>query len=275
MKCVLTVFFILSVFLSGCVLSDEQLNTSFATDCTEESVTIPTESMAAEETTEPTAPPDLLGIEAGSHLLKFTDPNSGAFFEYYAFIPHNAVKNMPLILFLHGDGEIGKINALENIALVENAKAIYGEEFPFIAIAPCRRQKSWCTGSSPKTLIALLDEAVHTYEIDPDHVIITGFSSGAMGTWYMITNHTEHFSAAVPISCPNEYPIVYNNIKNIPIWGFVGGKEEYYTKKMTEIINWTAEIGGDAKLTVLEDMSHQGMDKASYTRDVIDWMIAQ
>ena len=143
---------------------------------------------------------------------------------------------MPLVIFLHGDGEIGRIDALENIALMENCKEFYGNEFPFIAIAPCRFQKSWSFGDSPSALIALIQETVDSYHIDPDRVIISGFSSGAMGVWYLISNYPDYFSAAVPISCPNEYPIIYENIINVPIWSFVGEKEEYYTRKMGEII---------------------------------------
>ena len=44
---------------------------------------------------------------------------------------------------------------------------------------------------------------------------------------------------------------------------------------MAEIISWTAEIGGDATLTVIDDMPHMGMDKAAFSKEVIDWMIAQ
>jgi len=210
-----------------------------------------------EPTTEPTEDPNLLNVEAGSFFSKYTDPNSNDFLELYTFVPENAAKNMPLIVFLHGDGEIGQSYLLEHIALVDNAKEIYGEEFPFIAIAPCKRQKSWCEYQVPRTVLSLIDDTIQRYEIDPEKVIITGFSSGAMGAWYMITNHTELFSCCVPISCPNEYPILYHKIKDIPIWGFVGEKEEYYTQKMAEIINWTVEIGGDAKLTVLEGMYHK------------------
>ena len=86
---------------------------------------------------------------------------------------------------------------------------------------------------------------------------------------------TELFSAAVPISCPNEYPVLYHKMKDVPIWGFVGEKEEYYTRKMGEIIAQTVDAGGDAKLTVIEGMAHQGMDDAAFTQDVIEWMLSQ
>ena len=248
--------------------------------------TIPTETdIPAESILETTTPslletvpsedPDLLPVESGAYLSKYVNSEFGAFLEYYTFIPENAVKNMPLVIFLHGDGEIGRIDALKNIALVDNAIEYYGDSYPFIAIAPCRLQKSWCTGVLPQTVLSLIDETIAKYDIDPEKVIITGFSSGAMGTWYLISNHSEYFSAAVPISCPNEYPILYDNIKNVPIWGFVGEKEVFYTQKMSEIINWTAEIGGDARLTVIEDMAHPGMDKAAFSQEVIQWMLDQ
>lgn len=273
---------IISCILLLSILSGCSGSSPAATTVPTESPTVTTaviETTVATETpvvtTEPTVDPNLLDVESGTHFSKYVDPNSNDFLELYTFMPENAVKDMPLIVFLHGDGEIGKSYLLEHIALVDNAIEIYGEDYPFIAIAPCKRQKSWCEHQVPGTVLSLIDDTVEKYQINPDKVIITGFSSGAMGAWYMITNHTERFSCCVPISCPNEYPILYHKIKEIPIWGFVGEKEEYYTEKMAEIINWTAEIGGDAKLTVLEGMYHKGMDKATYTEEVIEWMLSQ
>ena len=276
MKHKLSILILLMLSLCACGASDVIDSTYESVPTPESTYTIPEPTVSTTEpTTLSTEDPNLLDITSGAFLNRFTDENSKTSLDYYTFIPENAVKNMPLIIFLHGDGEIGRINALQNIALIENARDYYGESYPFIAIAPCRVQKSWCTGSLPNVLLSLIDETVQMYEIDPEHIIISGFSSGAMGTWYMITNHTDYFSAAVPVSCPNEYPIIYDNIKNVPIWGFVGEKEEYYTIKMSEIINWTSQIGGDARLTVVEDMSHAGMDKAAFTQEVVEWMIAQ
>ena len=266
---------VFSLLFCGC---SSNTPTPETTSITVPPVVEPTASettVATELITEPTIDPNSLQIDAGTFLNKFIDPVSDHYLEYYTFIPEKAVKDMPLIIFLHGDGETHKIDALERIALVENAKEYYGEEFPFIAIAPGLRQKSWCEGLVPRTLLALIEDTASRYEIDRNKIIITGFSRGAIGTWYYITNHTDIFSCAVPVSCPNEYPVLYHNLKEVPIWGFVGEKEEYYSQKMAEIINWTSEIGGDAKLSVIEDMSHTGMDKAAYTQETIEWMLTQ
>lgn len=270
---------IISVLLSGCVTGTERTEPILETTVvTTEAVPVTEETLPvtepATEVTEETINPNLLEIDAGAYLDKYVAP-SGYYLDYYTFIPNQAEKDMPLIIFLHGDGEIGKINALEHIALIQNAKEIYGEDFPFIAIAPCRRQSSWCEQPAPSLLLALIEETVEKYQINREKIIISGFSSGAMGTWYLITNHTELFSAAVPISCPNEYPVLYHNLKNVPIWGFVGEKEDYYKRKMTEIIDRTVESGGDAKLTIIPEMTHKGMDTAAFTQEVIEWMIEQ
>lgn len=281
MKILVYVLIIFSL-LSGCVSGPEQTDptlesiemTTESTPVTEATLPITEPTTEATELTEETINLNLLDIEAGSYLDQYVAP-SGYYLDYYTFIPNQAEIDMPLIIFLHGDGEIGKINALQNIALIQNAKEIYGEDFPFIAIAPCRRQSSWCEQPAPSLLLALIEETVEKYQINRDKIIISGFSSGAMGTWYLITNHTDLFSAAVPISCPNEYPVLYHNLKNVPIWGFVGEKEDYYKRKMTEIIDRTVESGGDAKLTIIEGMAHKGMDTAAFTQEVIEWMIEQ
>ena len=40
-------------------------------------------------------------------------------------------------------------------------------------------------------------------------------------------------------------------------------------------MDYTNEMGGNAKLTVVEDMPHAGMDKAAFSRELIQWMITQ
>lgn len=268
---------LLLFFVSGCASADQNIpddTTLSTTASTTVPTTVPT-TAATEPPTVPTENPNLLHVESGAFHGRFEKPGFYGSLEYYIHIPENAEKNMPLIVFLHGDGEIRKINAMKSIALVENAKTYYGENYPFIAIAPCRVTDSWCDSPNPRVLCDLIEDTAAQYEIDRDRIIITGFSSGAMGTWYMITNHTELFSAAVPISCPNEYPILYDNIKNVPIWGFVGELEDYYKRKMTEIVDKTVQLGGDARLTIVPEMPHTGMDAAAYTQEVIEWMISQ
>ena len=61
----------------------------------------PTESI---DPTEPTIPP--LGESAGSRFECYYSDEYDDFLNYYVHIPEDAVVNMPLIVYLHGDGEV-------------------------------------------------------------------------------------------------------------------------------------------------------------------------
>ena len=147
--------------------------------------------------------------------------------EYYTFIPENATENMPLVIFLHGDGEVGRIWALENNAMMTSVREIYGNSFPFIAIAPCTRSETWIDWTIPDTLMNLIEYVVTTYCIDTDHIIITGHSRGAVGVWYYINTYGDYFSAAVPIRafCGNyeEFERNYSYTMSVQIEEIVHG----------------------------------------------------
>src|SRR5262249_54156034 len=41
-----------------------------------------------------------------------------------------------------------------------------------------------------------------TYAIDPKRVVITGFSLGGEGTWYIGSRHQDLFTGAIPVAAP-------------------------------------------------------------------------
>lgn len=276
-KKVFTIF-LLILLLTGCTRSDPVLtepaspSTVSTTIFAEPETTAP----AAEPSTEPTIPS--LGIAAGSYLEKFEDAETDAYMDYYAFIPENAVENMPLIIFLHGDGEVGYVEALENNPLILKTKEIYGEEFPFIVISPCTRVKTWIDGTIPATLKHLIDNAVEHYAIDPEHVIITGHSRGAVGVWYMINVYGDYFSAAVPVSCYSWRPLDEEVIVQVPIRAFCGNVDDYEIDYYYALTNQTETIrswGGDAELTLHNGAMHYETAALSFTPELFEWMLAQ
>lgn len=219
-----------------------------------------------------------LDIASGSHLLTYNDDSTGDYLDYYLFIPENAVINMPLVVFLHGDGEVGQPELLENYGMINCAREIYGNAFPFIAISPCTRVQSWTDGTIPQTLKNLIDQTVEYYSIDQNHIIITGHSRGAMGLWYMISTYGTYFSAAVPISCGASVQLDFETCATVPILAFVGdtGEDEYrYRLAMERIIYCVHAAGGVAELQILEDTTHGKSTHVAFSAAVFKWMLEQ
>ena len=251
-------------------LAASEITTSVSAAPLEESAPaeLPEEEIAAEpvETPKPSAE-----FIKGS----YEDLNSDHYMDYYVYVPAGAADNMPLVVFLHGDGYIANLESLKTCGPVEKVQAIYGDEFPFIMLLPCTREASW-QGWISEVLKGLIDETITEYNIDKDHVIITGHSRGAIGTWSMVSDYANYFSAAVPVSGATD--IHSESFENVPVWAICGecidDYDTYYDwmKYQIEKIN---NAGGDGKITIIIDANHQDTESEAYTEEVFTWMLEQ
>lgn len=108
----------------------------------------------------------------------------------------------PFILALHPGGGSRGGGFLHQV--VEPAM----REWRAIIVAPDSPNRRWSEESAEQSVLFLLDEMFERYTIDPDRVLVTGFSMGGAGTWFMATHHAERFSGAIPIaSRPRDFPL--------------------------------------------------------------------
>ena len=69
-----------------------------------------------------------------------------------------------------------------------------------IIVAPDCPTRAWTSEIAERAVRALLDAVLEDYAIDRDRVLVTGFSLGGRGTWFMATRHPDLFSGAIPIA---------------------------------------------------------------------------
>ena len=253
--------------------------TSVPSDPAEEFSQAPVTEISTEMPTEAVAvPPYIFPMEPGSYLETYQDEETQDYLDYYLFIPEGASDKMPLVIFLHGDGEVGNPSLLEDFGLIKAAREIYGEKFPFIAISPCTRVESWISGSIPQTLIGLINDISARLSINRDRIIITGHSRGAIGVWHMISTYGDFFSAAVPVSCGAETALDMENCVQVPVLahaGNIGKNENIYREQMFNIVHKIKKNGGNAELIVLESKNHTQTSTCAFTEDVFLWMLEQ
>lgn len=275
----ITIFTILAIMLAGCALLPAptepaaSLIESAQTD-SPETLGPTTESTIPAESTEATA--CKLSIAPGEYRMRYRDADSGDYLDYYLFVPKNAVENMPLIIFLHGDGEVGRIDVLQNYGMIAQAKNIFGDEYPFLAIQPCTRSRSWIDHSIVQTLMGLIEATVSEYAVDSKSIIVTGHSRGAIGVWNLISLYGDYFSAALPVSCGNEKAMNYDVCTAVPVWAFAGDAdsgEQHYQQTMRKIVDEIVKRGGNAEFTVLEGYAHRDTVRAAYTYETFEWML--
>jgi len=193
--------------------------------------------------------------------------------QYLVFLPKDydrSRKRWPLLLFLHGAGERGK-----NLDLVKKhgpPKIVEREpDFPFVVVSPqCPAGEWWAND----VLIALLDEVLEDYRVDPRRVYLTGLSMGGYGTWSLATACPERFAAIAPI-CGGGNRLLAYKLKDVPVWAFHGAKDDVVplreSKKMADAVR---EAGGDIRLTVYPDAGHDSWTATYDDPELYKWLLA-
>lgn len=107
----------------------------------------------------------------------------------------------PLILLLHYGYEGAKPEAHTGADMIDTfGSAISGLEG--IAIAPDVVGGDWTSEKNEKAAVYLVKSAMKTYNIDPKRVIVTGYSMGGAGAWFIGSRHQDTFTAAIPVAAP-------------------------------------------------------------------------
>ena len=272
---------IMMTLLCGCTsVSDAPTETTSALQATVETSSPPPTAQPTEFPEDTLHGGDIipyLNLDAGAYLRSFDDPETAYYLDYYLHVPENATENMPLLVFLHGDGEVGNPDALEYYEPIQIVQKIYDDEFPFIALFPCTRVFSWVDGSIPETLIHLIEELQEELKLDETKIMLAGHSRGAIGVWNMIGFYGDFFSCAVPISCGTGGNINLENAAKVPVWAIVGNVGEYeliYAKEMRKTVEKLREMGGIAYFQVYEDKTHIQTVQAALNTELFEWMLS-
>lgn len=194
--------------------------------------------------------------------------------DYLLYLPpdYEQKDSWPLLVFLHGAGERGsdlnRVKAHGPAKLVEQ-----GRDFPFVIVSPQCPEGQWWPILG-REVLALIDEMLERYKIDPDRVYLTGLSMGGYGTWAIASAWPERFAAIVPI-CGGGRPFTAANLKKVPVWAFHGAKDPVVplseSQQMVEAVN---RAGGKAKLTVYPDAEHDSWTQTYDNPELYQWLLS-
>ena len=123
---------------------------------------------------------------------------------YTISVPRDADTNesRPLVLALHPGG--GSRGGPFLTQIVEPAL----REWNAIIVAPDSPTRSWTTAVAKRAVLHLLDDLLKSYTIDQQRILVTGFSMGGFGSWFLATHHPERFTGVIPMaSSPRDYPL--------------------------------------------------------------------
>ncbi|MGE0159855.1 MAG: prolyl oligopeptidase family serine peptidase [Gemmatimonadales bacterium] len=105
----------------------------------------------------------------------------------------SAEEPRPLVLVLHPGtrGEYYGASFMQSI--VEPGLRAWNA----VMVAPDVQDRSWSTPRSERTLVELVERIIEEHAIDRARVLVTGFSMGGAGTWYLAARHPELFTGAI------------------------------------------------------------------------------
>jgi predicted peptidase len=197
-------------------------------------------------------------------------------------------KSWPMIFFLHGSGS--GTNDSAYVIGQGLPEVLYTgeqpEDFPFVVISPqAFTGLPWWGGVTPDVLLALLDEVIELYRIDPDRVYLTGLSMGGYGSWLMAAAYPERFAAVVS-AAGTGYGDVNPTLEQLckvgqtPLWAFHGaldaisdpiGAKMYMVSLQTE-----CDDIQEVKWTLYPDEGHLGTYQKAYRDpELYTWLLAQ
>ncbi|MBN1491826.1 MAG: prolyl oligopeptidase family serine peptidase [Phycisphaerae bacterium] len=194
--------------------------------------------------------------------------------DYLLYLPQDYAERkdeerFPLIIFLHGAGERG--SDLTMVTRHGPPKLLPDKrDFPFVVVSPqCPAEQWW----DITVLSLLLDEVLLRYAVDPDRVYLTGLSMGGYGTWEWASLQPERFAAIVPI-CGGGRRYAAPRLKNLPIWAFHGAKDTVVSLSQSqEMVDAIKQAGGDAKLTIYPDATHDSWTRTYDNPELYAWFL--
>lgn len=193
-------------------------------------------------------------------LLKITELKSGLMLRYTLSLPssYSPASTYPLVVALHYGGQVTPFYSRDFVAsLVEPAL----KDLEAIIAAPDCPSAGWTNPLSESAILELMLLLMEEYKIDSDRVVITGYSLGGAGTWYMAARHPELFSAAIPVSAPADSTVT-PTVPSVPFCVIHGEKDELFSlQDMRRMVEEQKSGGAEIELRIVPGASHHQLDR--------------
>ncbi|MGD8324362.1 MAG: alpha/beta hydrolase-fold protein [Gammaproteobacteria bacterium] len=205
---------------------------------------------------------------AGTHEL--TLPGSGR--RYTLVVPrgYRSAESVPLIVSLHFGG---RVTPWIGRSLLEQLIEPALDELGAIIVAPDSAASGWANATAEQHVLELVEYIEAHYKIDRDKTLLTGYSMGAMGTWYLAPRHPELFEAAVPIAGRPQSDVARLDWRT-PTWVLNSAADEVIPIEPARAAVEALRVrGAPVEMTVVEGITHFQIPRyRRHLRDVIPWI---
>ncbi len=199
---------------------------------------------------------------------------------YMLFVPHSydGEQPVPVILFLHGSGEVRGGDTGQRPVDVGIGTYIREHEkrFPYLTIFPRAATGPW-GGKQPdgQMAMSILDKTLDDYKCNRSRIILTGLSMGGGGTWNLAAAHPKRWAAIVPI-CGRGHINYAPAIKDIPCWVFHGAADDQCpVSESRQMVAALKQAGGNPRYTEYPKVGHVSWDRAYAEPELWSWLREQ
>jgi dipeptidyl aminopeptidase/acylaminoacyl peptidase len=108
------------------------------------------------------------------------------------------------------------------------------------------------------------------WPVDPERVVVTGFSMGGIGAWYLAGRHPDRFCAAVPVAAhPAGEPD-----GSVPFYVLHSRQDRVLDLEPTErAVAALRKRGGHVELVILDGLGHYQTGRyVEPLRGAVDWL---
>ena len=195
-------------------------------------------------------------------------------FKYILYEPSHLkdLANLPLIVVMHGSGEIG--SSLSKLKKREPYISLSNGKFATDAyvLMPQLPKNTW--GSMAADLKRLIDNIAETCGCDKTRISLTGHSLGAMGVIEVMVKYPNDFAAGASLSCAKNYKTDLPRLAHIPLWFFHGEKEGNYGKYAREMFAVMNTLNEESGLTAIPGYGHPiQFVWCSPKYNIFDWLM--
>jgi predicted peptidase len=173
---------------------------------------------------------ELTKLSPGTHQQTADIPGLGRV-NYTIEIPstYDGKTPVPLVLALHYGYDGAKPAPFTGKGMIEAFRpGLSG--LNAIVLAPDALGGGWTDAPNEKAAVWLTRSAMKTYAIDSKKVVITGFSLGGEGTWFIGSRHQDLFTGAIPVAAP----IAGEEVWKIPVYVIHSDKDEIVSYAMAK-----------------------------------------
>lgn len=173
----------------------------------------------------------------------------------------------PLVVALHYGGTV---TPFYGRGILERLVAPALAPLNAVIVAPDSISGRWTNTTNEAAVMDIVDRLVTTYEIDTKKLLVTGYSMGGQGAWYLAGRNQDRFSAAIPISARP-----YDGISwKIPLYVIHSRQDEVIPFDLTRrFVESLHARGADVRLATVEGITHYETSRfLEALRGAIPWI---